>query len=125
MSRHIVVQPLPQNIQDWSFRGLNCTRWDFSGRDIRGCDFRNANLHGASFAECNTGKSTRQIAETALLVSAVGLIYTFVGTFIFAVVAALAMLVVFALYYHWILSPASEQHRQSISRLGTPGKCCP
>ena len=112
MSPQAIVQPLPQNIQDWSFRGLNCTKWDFRGRDIRGCDFRNANLHGANFAECNTGKSTRQIAETVLLVSAVGLIYAFISTFIFAVVAALAILVVSVLLFSGFSAP-----RQSIGEV--------
>ena len=64
MSRKIITQPLPQDIRDWSFRGMNCEGWDFSGRDIRGCDFRNIKLSDANFNGSITGRSQRQDHES-------------------------------------------------------------
>jgi uncharacterized protein YjbI with pentapeptide repeats len=61
MHHPAIVPPLPHNLQNQSFRGMDCGGWDFSGRDIRGCNFQNSNLHGADFTDCNAGRSPQQI----------------------------------------------------------------
>jgi uncharacterized protein YjbI with pentapeptide repeats len=66
MSRRVIAQPLPMDLRNWSFRGLNCEGWNFQGRDIRGCDFRNANLNNANFSRSLTGKSRKQNLSNAV-----------------------------------------------------------
>jgi uncharacterized protein YjbI with pentapeptide repeats len=61
MPRHVIAQPLPMDLRNWSFRGRNCEGWDFEGRDIRGCDFGSANLHKANFSQCTAGRTLKQI----------------------------------------------------------------
>jgi uncharacterized protein YjbI with pentapeptide repeats len=61
MLKQPIVQPLPHNLQNWSFKGLDCSGWDFSGRDIRGCNFLGSNLHHADFSNCTAGRSQQQI----------------------------------------------------------------
>ena len=60
MSRPPIAQPLPVDLRNWSFRGMNCAGWDFSRRDIRGCDFRNANLKGVNFSNAIAGATQKQ-----------------------------------------------------------------
>jgi Pentapeptide repeats (8 copies) len=61
MPRPNLVPPLPQDLQNRSFKGMNCAGWDFSGRDIRGCDFRKSNLSDADFTGVHTGRTNQQI----------------------------------------------------------------
>jgi uncharacterized protein YjbI with pentapeptide repeats len=61
MPRRVIAQPLPMDLRNWSFRGLNCQGWDFEGRDIRGCDFGSAYLYKANFSQCTTGRTLKQI----------------------------------------------------------------
>jgi hypothetical protein len=61
MPRHVIAQPLPMDLRNWSFRGRSCEGWDFEGRDIRGCDFGSANLHKANFSQCTAGRTLKQI----------------------------------------------------------------
>jgi Pentapeptide repeats (8 copies) len=56
-----LVPPLPQDLQNRSFKGMDCAGWDFSGRDIRGCDFRKSNLRDADFTGVHTGRTKQQI----------------------------------------------------------------
>jgi uncharacterized membrane protein len=56
-----LVPPLPQDLQNRSFKGQDCQGWDFSGRDIRGCDFRKSNLRDADFTGVHTGRTQQQI----------------------------------------------------------------
>jgi uncharacterized protein YjbI with pentapeptide repeats len=77
MSRKIITQPLPQDIRNWSFRGMECVGWDFSGRDIRGCDFRNAKLNGANFSWAIAGRSEKQIIRDILVGLTVTLVFAF------------------------------------------------
>jgi Pentapeptide repeats (8 copies) len=56
-----LVPPLPQDLQNRSFKGMDCAGWDFSGRDIRGCDFRKSNLSDADFTGVHTGRTQQQI----------------------------------------------------------------
>jgi hypothetical protein len=56
-----LVPPLPQDLQNRSFKGLDCAGWDFSGRDIRGCDFRKSNLRDADFTGVHAGRTQQQI----------------------------------------------------------------
>jgi uncharacterized protein YjbI with pentapeptide repeats len=56
-----IVLPLPQDLQNYCFKGLDCAGWDFSGRDIRGCDFRKTNLHNADFTGVHAGRTKQQI----------------------------------------------------------------
>ncbi len=60
MSHPIITQPLPHDLRNWSFQGMNCEGWDFSGRDIRGCDFSRAKLAGANFRGVIAGRSQEQ-----------------------------------------------------------------
>jgi hypothetical protein len=68
-----LVPPLPPDLQNRSFKGMNCAGWDFSGRDIRGCDFRDSNLSAADFTGCYAGRSPRQIYRDRVGIS-IGLI---------------------------------------------------
>lgn len=98
------TEPLPKDLRNGSFRGLNCEGWDFSGRDIRGCDFRAANLKGANFKGAIAGRSNQQIVRA--IFAAIGLIgavvtiffasFAFVFAFVFAIVGAGVGLVQFA-----------------------------
>ncbi|OUC16164.1 MAG: hypothetical protein B0A82_03160 [Alkalinema sp. CACIAM 70d] len=63
MPREPLTQPLPKDLQDLSFRGMDCEGWDFSGRDIRGCDFRNANLKDANFINVVAGRSFEKVIK--------------------------------------------------------------
>ena len=83
MPRHPITQPLPQDLRNQSFRGMNCERWDFSGRDIRGCNFRNTKLNGANFSKAIAGRSKKQITNDVVLIIA--------GVFAVAVAVALAV----------------------------------
>ena len=67
MSRKIITQPLPQNIRNWSFRGMDCEGWDFSRRDIRGCDFRNAKLNSANFSGAIAGANQKKQFKTVIM----------------------------------------------------------
>jgi Pentapeptide repeats (8 copies) len=60
MPRRIISQPLPIDLRNWSFRGMDCVGWDFEGRDIRGCDFTNARLNQANFKQVVAGRSQKQ-----------------------------------------------------------------
>ena len=104
-----IAQPLPMDIRDWSFRGLECQCWDFSGRDIRGCDFRNAKLNAANFSEAIAGRSAKQQiidigiafavafivtgAVAAVVTGAVAAVVTGAFAFAFAFVIAVAVAV--------------------------------
>ncbi len=55
-----LIQPLPLDLRNQSFRRLNCEGVDFSGRDIRGCDFIKAKLKDANFSQVITGRSRKQ-----------------------------------------------------------------
>jgi uncharacterized protein YjbI with pentapeptide repeats len=68
VSKRVISQPLPVDIRDWSFRGLDCQGWDFSGRDIRGCDFRNAKLNGANFSRAIAGRSKKQLKRNTIII---------------------------------------------------------
>jgi uncharacterized protein YjbI with pentapeptide repeats len=61
-----LVPPLPQDLQNRSFKGLDCAGWDFSGRDIRGCDFRKSNLRDADFTGVHTGRTQQQISRETI-----------------------------------------------------------
>ena len=71
MPRLAITQPLPQDLRNWSFKGMQCEGWDFAGRDIRGCDFSNAKLNGANFTRVIAGRSQKQIIISLLIVGAV------------------------------------------------------
>ena len=96
-----IAQPLPMDIRDWSFRGLECQCWDFSGRDIRGCDFRNAKLNAANFSEAIAGRSAKQqiidigiaFAVAFIVTGAVAAVVTGAFAFAFAFVIAVAVAV--------------------------------
>jgi hypothetical protein len=60
MSHQVIAQPLPQDLRNWSFKGMNCEGWDFSRCDIRGCDFSRAKLAGADFSNVIAGRSQEQ-----------------------------------------------------------------
>lgn len=77
MARHSIAQPLPVDLRNWSFRGMDCEGWDFSGRDIRGCDFRNAKLNGANFSGVIAGRSKKQIIRDILLAFIFTLVFIF------------------------------------------------
>ena len=70
MPRLAITQPLPQNLRNQSFKGMNCEGWDFAGRDIRGCDFSNAKLNGATFSKVIAGRSRKQIIINLLIAGA-------------------------------------------------------
>jgi uncharacterized protein YjbI with pentapeptide repeats len=89
MPCRVISQPLPIDIRNWSFRGLNCEGWDFEGRDIRGCDFRNAKLAGAKFDKVTGGRSQRQITIDIAL--ALALVLAFAFTFVGAIAVAIAV----------------------------------
>lgn len=67
MSRPPIVQPLPIDLRNWSFRGMDCAGWDFSRRDIRGCDFRNAKLNGANFSGAIGGINQKKQFKTLIM----------------------------------------------------------
>ena len=69
--KRAIAQPLPMDIRNWSFRGLDCQGWNFSGRDIRGCDFRNAKLNAADFTRAIAGRSAKQQIRDITIVVAV------------------------------------------------------
>jgi uncharacterized protein YjbI with pentapeptide repeats len=82
MPRNSILQPLPQDLRNCSFRKMNCEGWDFAGRDIRGCDFRNTRLNGASFRGTIAGRSQRQnrgCFKAILTCSLAGSIIGFLG----------------------------------------------
>jgi hypothetical protein len=60
MPHQVIAQPLPHDLRNWSFKGMNCEGWDFSGCDIRGCDFSRAKLAGADFSSVIAGRSQEQ-----------------------------------------------------------------
>ena len=77
MPRRVIAQPLPTNIRNWSFRGLDCAGWDFSGRDIRGCDFSRAQLQGANFSRVTAGRSREQVIREILILFIVAIVVSF------------------------------------------------
>jgi uncharacterized protein YjbI with pentapeptide repeats len=68
MPRRVIAQPLPMDLRNWSFRGLNCEGWNFQGRDLRGCDFRNANLSSTNFSKTVNGRSRKQNVRDVVIV---------------------------------------------------------
>jgi hypothetical protein len=68
-----LVPPLPQDLQNRSFKGQDCQGWDFSGRDIRGCDFRKSNLRDADFTGVHAGRTQQQINREKIAIP-IGLI---------------------------------------------------
>jgi uncharacterized protein YjbI with pentapeptide repeats len=84
MPQQPIVQPLPQNLQNWSFKGLDCSGWDFSGRNIRGCNFLGCNLTGVNFSNCNAGRSKAENNRSILtMILSVGLSTAFVARLFF------------------------------------------
>jgi len=73
MPRLAVTQPLPQDLRNWSFKGMNCERWDFAGRDIRGCDFSDAKLNDADFIKVIAGRSQEQLITDLLIAGSVAI----------------------------------------------------
>jgi Pentapeptide repeats (8 copies) len=88
MPRPVISQPLPMDIRNWSFRGLDCEGWDFEGRDIRGCDFRNANLNNTNFSRSLTGKSRKQNLSDAVSLFLIVIAGAFTGVFAAAMAGA-------------------------------------
>jgi uncharacterized protein YjbI with pentapeptide repeats len=70
----VITQPLPRDLRNQSFCGLDCAGWDFAKRDLRGCDFRNANLNGANLSQVIGSKSQKQIV--AMIAGAVAGVIT-------------------------------------------------
>jgi hypothetical protein len=68
MYHQVIAQPLPQDLRNWSFKGMNCEGWDFSGCDIRGCDFSRAKLAGADFSAVIAGRTQEQKIEDIKLI---------------------------------------------------------
>jgi uncharacterized protein YjbI with pentapeptide repeats len=103
MPRKVIVQPLPIDIRNESFRGQDCEGWDFSGRDIRGCDFTDSKLNGANFKLVVAGRSKRQVITDLLINGSIAAIvgsaisfvvagaFTFAGTFLGAVIVLIAV----------------------------------
>ncbi len=88
MPRPPISQPLPQDLRNWSFRGMDCEGWDFVGRDIRGCDFRNAKLNGANFTRAIAGANQNRqfkIVMTLAVITGLG-----IGSFLVGVSASIA-----------------------------------
>jgi uncharacterized protein YjbI with pentapeptide repeats len=85
MSRPPIAQPLPFDISNWSFRGLDCEGWNFSGRDIRGCDFRNAKLKGANFSGAIAGANQKQRFKHKLIMIPVVITGLAIGAFLVGV----------------------------------------
>lgn len=90
MSRPPIVQPLPIDLRNWSFRGIDCTAWDFSGRDIRGCDFGNAKLKGANFSGAIAGANQRQQFKYLIMMIPAVIIGLAIGSFLVGVSASIA-----------------------------------
>ena len=91
-----IAQPLPMDIRNWSFRGLDCQGWDFSGRDIRGCGFRNAQLDAANFTRVIAGMSTKQQIRGIVFAFAFAFAGTGTGALAVAGAGAFAVAVAFA-----------------------------
>jgi hypothetical protein len=85
MSRPPIAQPLPFDISNWSFRGMDCEGWNFSGRDIRGCDFRNAKLKGANFSGAIAGANQKQRFKHNLIMIPVVITGLAIGAFLVGV----------------------------------------
>ncbi len=76
-----ISQPLPQDLCDRSFRGMDCEGWDFSGRDIRGCDFSNAVLNSADFTGAIDFFSMDRTFEGCLF-SSIAMVFYIAFTFV-------------------------------------------
>jgi len=86
MPRLALTQPLPQDLRNQSFKGMNCEGWDFAGRDIRGCNFSNAKLKSADFSKATAGRSQKQIIISLLVAGVdagvVAIIFAGAGAFV-------------------------------------------
>ena len=129
MPRLVIAQPLPQDLRNGSFRGMNCEGWDFEGRDIRGCDFRNAKLKGANFSQVIAGRSRKQIIVELLIAVifvvalAVSVASMFAGAVIFAVTVSVtvAFAIIFAVVFIGLFVVAFIGIFVSASALGVAG----
>ena len=95
MACPVVTPPLPQDLRNLSFLGMNCAGWDFSGRDIRGCDFRNAKLNGANFSGSIAGTNQKRQFKTVIVMTLAFITGLGLGSFLVGVSASIASTVAF------------------------------